>query len=96
MNRLAIFDCDGTLVDSGSTIHRALAETFRHQGLSPPPPRVCRRVIGLNLVEAMADVTVVMVIRRGAGGVLGGPRGTARDQETAGEDDDSLHDVSRS
>ena len=24
MTRLAIFDCDGTLVDSGATIHRAL------------------------------------------------------------------------
>ena len=35
MNRLAIFDCDGTLVDSGATIYRALAETFaqqRHRG----------------------------------------------------------------
>ncbi len=25
MNRLAIFDCDGTLVDSGATIHAAVA-----------------------------------------------------------------------
>ena len=54
MNRLAIFDCDGTLVDSGATIYAALSETFRANGLELPPPDVCHRVIGLSLVEAMA------------------------------------------
>jgi phosphoglycolate phosphatase len=55
-NRLAIFDCDGTLVDSGATIHAALAETFRQHGLDLPPPRECRRIIGLSLHEAMAGL----------------------------------------
>jgi phosphoglycolate phosphatase len=54
MTRLAIFDCDGTLVDSGATIHRALAEAFDAHSLELPPPRECRRVIGLSLAEAMA------------------------------------------
>jgi phosphoglycolate phosphatase len=54
MTRLAIFDCDGTLVDSGATIHRALAETFGLHGLDLPPPRECRKVIGLSLTHAMA------------------------------------------
>ena len=54
MNRLAIFDCDGTLVDSGASIHRALAEAFERHGLDCPPPSVSRKVIGLSLVEAMA------------------------------------------
>lgn len=54
MNRLAIFDCDGTLVDSGATIYAALAETFRRSGLDIPTIEVSRRVIGLSLVEAMA------------------------------------------
>ena len=54
MNRLAIFDCDGTLVDSGGPIYAAVRETFAQHGLTPPPPRECRRVIGLSLVEAMA------------------------------------------
>ena len=54
MNRLAIFDCDGTLVDSGATIYRAVAETFAEHGIALPPPRECRRVIGLSLTEAMA------------------------------------------
>ena len=54
MNRLAIFDCDGTLVDSGATIYAAVRETFAEHGLTVPPPRECRRVIGLSLIEAMA------------------------------------------
>ena len=53
MNRLAIFDCDGTLVDSGATIARAVAETFAEHGVAVPPARECRRVIGLSLTEAM-------------------------------------------
>jgi phosphoglycolate phosphatase len=54
VNRLAIFDCDGTLVDSGATIYAALAEAFAGNGLELPPPEVSRRVIGLSLTEAMA------------------------------------------
>ncbi len=54
MNRLAVFDCDGTLVDSGATIHAALRETFVQHALDVPPPSVSRRVIGLSLIEAMA------------------------------------------
>lgn len=54
MSRLAIFDCDGTLVDSGATIHTALRVSFEANGLEAPPPIVSRRVIGLSLTEAMA------------------------------------------
>ena len=53
-NKLAIFDCDGTLVDSGATIYRALAAAFDRNGLELPPPHVSRKVIGLSLAEAMA------------------------------------------
>src|SRR5207253_5937228 len=56
VNRLAIFDCDGTLVDSGATIYAALKETLRQNGLDVPPVSVCRRVIGLSLTEAMASL----------------------------------------
>jgi phosphoglycolate phosphatase len=54
MNRLAIFDCDGTLVDSGATIYAALRESLSRNGFDIPPPEVSRRVIGLSLTEAMA------------------------------------------
>ena len=56
MIRCAIFDCDGTLVDSGGTIHRALGLTFAEHGLSLPPRQQAQRVIGLSLVEAMAEL----------------------------------------
>jgi phosphoglycolate phosphatase len=52
--RLAIFDCDGTLVDSGATIIAALKASFELNDISVPPPSVSRRVIGLSLTEAMA------------------------------------------
>jgi phosphoglycolate phosphatase len=54
VNRLAIFDCDGTLVDSGRTIYRALSLSFAENGLELPPPAVARKVLGLSLTEAMA------------------------------------------
>ena len=54
MTRLAIFDCDGTLVDSGATIHRALTTAFAAHGHACPPQHVTRKVIGLSLDEAMA------------------------------------------
>ena len=54
MNRLAIFDCDGTLVDSAGPIHAATFETFAELGLQGPSMDLCRRAIGLGLVEAMA------------------------------------------
>ena len=56
MNRLALFDCDGTLVDSGATIHRALDETFRHHDLDCPPRGEAQKVIGLSLEQAMATL----------------------------------------
>ncbi|QIL01925.1 HAD-IA family hydrolase [Sphingomonas sinipercae] len=54
MNKLAIFDCDGTLVDSGAAIYRALKDAFALHGAALPHPDVSRRVIGLSLNEAMA------------------------------------------
>jgi phosphoglycolate phosphatase len=54
VNRLAIFDCDGTLVDSGAPIYAALSASLQQNGLAVPAPSVSRRVIGLSLVEAMA------------------------------------------
>jgi phosphoglycolate phosphatase len=52
-NRLAIFDCDGTLVDSQANICMAMELAFERAGLEPPPREATRRVVGLSLVEAM-------------------------------------------
>ena len=53
MTRLAVFDCDGTLVDSQANICRAMEEAFVTAGLPPPPHSSTRRIVGLSLVEAM-------------------------------------------
>jgi phosphoglycolate phosphatase len=53
VNRLAIFDCDGTLVDSQANICLAMEECFARAGLPAPPCEQTRRVVGLSLVEAM-------------------------------------------
>lgn len=53
MNRLAIFDCDGTLVDSQMNICLAMEECFARADLPAPSRERTRRVVGLSLVEAV-------------------------------------------
>lgn len=53
MNRLAIFDCDGTLVDSQANICMAMEHAFEIAKLAPPSRSAIRRIVGLSLVEAM-------------------------------------------
>jgi phosphoglycolate phosphatase len=51
--RLAIFDCDGTLVDSQANICKAMDMAFAAEGLGQPDHHLVRRIVGLSLVEAM-------------------------------------------
>jgi phosphoglycolate phosphatase len=53
VNRLAVFDCDGTLVDGQHSIGAAMDACFLEAGLPAPPRAATRRVVGLSLVEAM-------------------------------------------
>jgi phosphoglycolate phosphatase len=53
MVKLAVFDCDGTLIDSQVNILRAMGQSFARHGLAPPPDHAIRRVVGLSLVESM-------------------------------------------
>ncbi len=53
MNRLAIFDCDGTLVDSQANICVAMEECFAASGLPAPDRAAVRRIVGLSLPQAM-------------------------------------------
>ena len=52
--RLALFDCDGTLVDSQYAIIAAMNAAFRGMGLPVPDPAAVRRVVGLPLVQAIS------------------------------------------
>jgi phosphoglycolate phosphatase len=52
-NRLAVFDCDGTLVDSQGIVVAAMTAAFAAEGLGAPDACAIRRVVGLPLVEAV-------------------------------------------
>ena len=54
--RLAIWDVDGTIVDSRETIHNVMVEAFRQSGLVPPEYDDTRRIVGLSLHEACAQL----------------------------------------
>ena len=52
--RLAVFDMDGTLVDSQHMIAAAMGAAFQASNLAAPPVAVVRRVVGLSLGPAIA------------------------------------------
>ena len=52
--RLAIFDCDGTLVDSQHRIAATMRAAFASEGLAQPDLPAIRRVVGLPLADCMA------------------------------------------
>ena len=54
--RLAVFDCDGTLVDSQHNIVAAMSAARHVHGLTPLPASSVRRVVGLPLLEAIASL----------------------------------------
>lgn len=52
MTRLAVFDCDGTLVDGQASICEAMEHAFAEAGLDAPPRARIRRAVGLSLPQA--------------------------------------------
>lgn len=51
--RLALFDCDGTLIDGQASICEAMEAAFAAHGLAPPPRNDVRRAVGLSLPVAV-------------------------------------------
>ncbi len=56
LTRLAIFDCDGTLVDSQANICMAMEHAFMEHQMVPPPRSAIRRIVGLSLFEIMREL----------------------------------------
>lgn len=52
--KLAVFDCDGTLIDGQASICEAMELAFTGAGLEPPPRSEVRRAVGLSLPQAIA------------------------------------------
>ena len=57
MNKLAVFDCDGTLGRQRREHSCRSVGSFGEHGITVPSPDVSKRVIGLSLVEAIAALT---------------------------------------
>ncbi|WP_086616614.1 HAD-IA family hydrolase [Erythrobacter tepidarius] len=53
MTRLAVFDCDGTLVDGQAAVCWAMERAFTRAGLAAPDPQMVRRMVGLSLPVAI-------------------------------------------
>ncbi|MBX2856466.1 MAG: HAD-IA family hydrolase [Rhodobacteraceae bacterium] len=51
--RLVVFDMDGTLIDSGDVIAAAMQSAFDSEALPRPSDRDIRRIVGLELYEAV-------------------------------------------
>lgn len=51
--RLAVFDCDGTLVDGQAAVCDAMAHAFADSGLPAPDRNAVRRIVGLSLPQAV-------------------------------------------
>lgn len=51
--RLALFDCDGTLVDGQAAVVGAMEAAFAELGLRAPDRHHVRRIVGLSLPQAV-------------------------------------------
>ncbi|HSF13556.1 MAG TPA: HAD hydrolase-like protein, partial [Erythrobacter sp.] len=51
--RLAVFDCDGTLVDGQADVCWAMERAFTRAGLAAPDNQAVRRIVGLSLPAAV-------------------------------------------
>jgi phosphoglycolate phosphatase len=51
--KLAVFDCDGTLIDGQASICDAMELAFADHRLPPPPRNDIRRAVGLSLPNAI-------------------------------------------
>lgn len=66
--KLAVFDCDGTMVDGQASICDAMEAAFAETGLPSPDRNAVRRAVGLSLVQAArrlvpeADDTICLAI----------------------------------
>jgi len=56
MSRLAVFDCDGTLVDGQASVCKAMADAFAATNLPAPDMNQVRRIVGLSLPVAIRNL----------------------------------------
>lgn len=55
--RLAVFDCDGTLVDGQAAVCTAMAQAYEKADAPQPDPHAVRRIVGLSLPQAVMKLS---------------------------------------
>jgi phosphoglycolate phosphatase len=60
--RLAVFDCDGTLVDSQHSIIACMTAAFAAAGLAAPTAEAVRRVVGLPLAASVGRLEPLLAL----------------------------------
>lgn len=91
MSRLALFDCDGTMIDSQAAICVAMEHAFAVTGHPPPPRSVIRPIVGLSLPEAVRSLVPDAPPEQRAT-LVEAYKSAFRDGRTRGEHDSPLHD----
>ncbi|MEL7188557.1 MAG: HAD-IA family hydrolase [Pseudomonadota bacterium] len=56
MTKLAVFDCDGTLVDGQADVCWSMDQAFQQSGLPAPDTNEVRRLVGLSLPVAVREL----------------------------------------
>ena len=89
--RLAIFDCDGTLVDSQADIALAMEAAFAAHALIAPPRGDIRRIVGLSLGEAIRKLAPE-IDSETAASLVAGYKDAFRARRAAGVVEEPLYD----
>jgi phosphoglycolate phosphatase len=89
--RLAIFDCDGTLVDSQADIALAMEAAFAAHALIAPPRADIRRIVGLSLGEAIRQLAPE-IDSETAASLVAGYKDAFRARRAAGVVEEPLYD----
>lgn len=88
MTRLAIFDCDGTLVDSIAPIAAAMSVAFVEAGLPAPSRAAVREIVGLSVPQAVAALAPAA----DADAIAATYKTAFRDARAAGRVEEPLYD----
>lgn len=89
--RLAVFDCDGTLVDGQAAVCEAMEAGFAFAGLACPPRTAIRRIVGLSLPQAVRELAPQAASEQ-CHAIVAAYKQSFRDARTSGQLDEPLFD----
>ena len=91
MTKLAVFDCDGTLVDGQAAICETMEQAFEAAGLPLPDRNAVRRMVGLSLPQALDRLAPDADSHRRAG-VVDAYKSLYRERRVSGRLEEPLYE----